>query len=125
MVAIAAIGFSVPIWLGDSYALSGAVAAILLAGYTVHVGLTGMRTCYVRAVGRPGSRRAVRPRGLSSTASSPFLSRCWSATRSGDRHSRRRHRRVDYFVPCAVARSSCRTVRWTGAGGWRRRQRPP
>jgi O-antigen/teichoic acid export membrane protein len=30
------------------------VAAVLLAGYTVHVALTGMRTCYVRAVGRPG-----------------------------------------------------------------------
>jgi O-antigen/teichoic acid export membrane protein len=54
VVAIAAIGFSVPVWLGDRYALSGAVAAVLLAGYTVHVGLTGMRTCYVRAVGRPG-----------------------------------------------------------------------
>jgi O-antigen/teichoic acid export membrane protein len=26
----------------------------LLSGYVVHVGLTGMRTCYVRAVGRPG-----------------------------------------------------------------------
>ena len=54
VVAIAAVGFSVPIWLGDRYALSGVVAAVLLAGYTVHVGLTGMRTCYVRAVGRPG-----------------------------------------------------------------------
>jgi O-antigen/teichoic acid export membrane protein len=53
-VGIAAIGFSVPIWLGDRYALSGVVAAVLLAGYTVHVGLTGMRTCYVRAIGRPG-----------------------------------------------------------------------
>ncbi len=54
VVAIAAIGFSVPVWLGDRYVVSGAVAAILLAGYTIHVGLTGMRTCYVRAVGRPG-----------------------------------------------------------------------
>ena len=54
VVAIAAIGFSVPVWLGDGYVLSGAVAAVLLAGYTVHVGLTGMRTCYVRAIGRPG-----------------------------------------------------------------------
>jgi O-antigen/teichoic acid export membrane protein len=27
---------------------------VLLSGYIVHVGLTGMRTCYVRAVGRPG-----------------------------------------------------------------------
>jgi len=54
VVAVAAIGFSIPLWLGDRYVLSGAAAAILLAGYTVHVGLTGMRTCYVRAVGRPG-----------------------------------------------------------------------
>jgi O-antigen/teichoic acid export membrane protein len=54
VVAIAAIGFSVPVWLGDRYVLSGAVAGVLLAGFTVHVGLTGMRTCYVRAVGRPG-----------------------------------------------------------------------
>lgn len=54
VVAVAAVGFAVPVWLGDRYAVSGAVAAVLLAGYTVHVGLTGMRTCYVRAVGRPG-----------------------------------------------------------------------
>ena len=54
VVAIAAIGFSVPVWLGDRYALSGVVAAVLLTGYTIHVALTGMRTCYVRAVGRPG-----------------------------------------------------------------------
>jgi O-antigen/teichoic acid export membrane protein len=54
LVGVAAVGFSVAIWLGHGYALSGAVAAVLLAGYTVHVVLTGMRTCYVRAVGRPG-----------------------------------------------------------------------
>lgn len=54
VVTITAIGFAVPIWLGDRYALSGLTAAILLAGYMVHVGLTGMRTCYVRAIGRPG-----------------------------------------------------------------------
>jgi O-antigen/teichoic acid export membrane protein len=54
LVAVAAVGFSVTIWLGDDYALSGGVAAVLLAGYTAHVVLTGMRTCYVRAVGRPG-----------------------------------------------------------------------
>jgi O-antigen/teichoic acid export membrane protein len=54
IVAIAAVGFSVPVWLGDRYDLSGVVAAVLLAGYTVHVGLTGMRTCFVRAVGHPG-----------------------------------------------------------------------
>lgn len=54
VVAVAAIGFSVPIWLGTDYVLSGVVAATLLAGYMVHVGLTGLRTCYVRAIGRPG-----------------------------------------------------------------------
>lgn len=54
VVAVAAIGFSVPVWLGDRYVLSGVVAVVLLAGYMVHVGLTGMRTCYVRAIGRPG-----------------------------------------------------------------------
>jgi O-antigen/teichoic acid export membrane protein len=54
VVAIAAVGFSVPTWLGDRYVLSGGVAAVLLAGYTAHVALTGIRTCYVRAVGRPG-----------------------------------------------------------------------
>ena len=56
LVGVAAIGFSVAIWLGDRYTLSGVVAAVLLFGYTVHVALTGMRTCYVRAVGRPGPR---------------------------------------------------------------------
>ena len=54
IVGVAAIGFAVPIWLGQRYVLSGIAAAILLGGYVVHVGLTGMRTCYVRAVGRPG-----------------------------------------------------------------------
>jgi O-antigen/teichoic acid export membrane protein len=54
VVAVAATGFGVPIWLGDAYTLSGEAAAILLAGYMVHVGFTGMRTCYVRAIGRPG-----------------------------------------------------------------------
>lgn len=54
VVAVAAVGFCVPIWLGDRYELSGVVAVLLLACYMVHVGLTGMRTCYVRAVGRPG-----------------------------------------------------------------------
>ncbi|HZA88856.1 MAG TPA: oligosaccharide flippase family protein [Solirubrobacterales bacterium] len=53
VAATAAVGFAVPVWLGDRYALAGVVAAVLLAGYTVHVGLTGMRTCYVRAVGNP------------------------------------------------------------------------
>ncbi len=54
IVTVAAVGFAVPVWLGDRYGVSGAVAAVLLAGYTVHVALSGMRTCYVRAVGRPG-----------------------------------------------------------------------
>jgi O-antigen/teichoic acid export membrane protein len=54
LVGIAAVGPAVAIWLGDRYTLGGVVAAVLLAGYSVHVALTGMRTCYVRAVGRPG-----------------------------------------------------------------------
>lgn len=54
IVAVSAIGFAVPIWLGDRYELSGAVAALLLFGFIVHVALTGMRTCYVRAIGEPG-----------------------------------------------------------------------
>jgi hypothetical protein len=54
VIAVAAIGFSVPVWLGDRYVLSGVTAAILLTGYAAHVSLTGMRTCYVRAVGSPG-----------------------------------------------------------------------
>jgi O-antigen/teichoic acid export membrane protein len=53
-VALVAVGFSVPVWLGHGYVLSGVVAVVLLSGYVVHVGLTGLRTCYVRAVGRPG-----------------------------------------------------------------------
>jgi hypothetical protein len=54
VLTLAAIGFSVTAWLGQDYALSGVTAVVLLSGYIVHVGLTGMRTCYVRAVGRPG-----------------------------------------------------------------------
>ena len=53
-LSISAIGFSVTVWLGDDYVLSGVTAVVLLTGYIVHVGLTGMRTCYVRAIGRPG-----------------------------------------------------------------------
>ena len=53
-VAVAAVAFAIPVWLGDAYVTSGAIAAILLAGYIAHVGLTGMRTCFVRAAGRPG-----------------------------------------------------------------------
>jgi O-antigen/teichoic acid export membrane protein len=52
--ATTAIVFSVPVWLGHGYLVSGVVAAILLVAYTLHVALTGMRTCYVRAIGRPG-----------------------------------------------------------------------
>lgn len=54
VVAVTAVGFSVPVWLGDRYAVSGVMAAVLLSGYMVHVAFTGMRTCYVRAIGRPG-----------------------------------------------------------------------
>ena len=54
VVSVASVGFIVPIWLGDRYALSGGIAALLLAGFMIHVAFTGMRTCYVRAVGQPG-----------------------------------------------------------------------
>ncbi|MDH6108518.1 O-antigen/teichoic acid export membrane protein [Kitasatospora sp. MAP12-15] len=53
-VTTVAAPFAVRAWLGPGLALSGAVAAVLLAGYSIHVALTGMRTCLVRAVGRPG-----------------------------------------------------------------------
>jgi O-antigen/teichoic acid export membrane protein len=54
VIGVASIGFAVPIWLGHRYVLSGVVAVVLISCYMIHVGLTGMRTCYVRAVGRPG-----------------------------------------------------------------------
>ncbi|MGW2381898.1 lipopolysaccharide biosynthesis protein [Streptomyces sp. NPDC001658] len=50
----AAVSLAVQVWLGPELALSGAVAAVLLAGYVVQVAFTGMRTCLVRAIGRPG-----------------------------------------------------------------------
>jgi len=53
-VATVAVGFGVSVWLGPEYHLSGVVAAVLMAGFTVHVALTGVRTCFVRAIGRPG-----------------------------------------------------------------------
>jgi hypothetical protein len=54
VLALSAIGFSVTIWLGNDDVLSGVTSVVLLTGYIVHVGLTGMRTCYVRAVECPG-----------------------------------------------------------------------
>ncbi|MEU9389980.1 oligosaccharide flippase family protein [Streptomyces sp. NPDC048324] len=48
------VGLAVPIWLGPGLGLSGAVAVVLMAGYSVQVALTGVRTCFVRATGRPG-----------------------------------------------------------------------
>jgi len=54
VVAVAAVGFGVTVWLGHRYVQSGIVAIVLLSGYIVHVALTGLRTCYVRAIGRPG-----------------------------------------------------------------------
>ncbi|MHC3467682.1 lipopolysaccharide biosynthesis protein [Streptomyces sp. 7R007] len=54
VVTTAAVGFAVQVWLGPGLSLSGAVAAVLLAGYSVQVAFTGMRTCFVRAIGRPG-----------------------------------------------------------------------
>ncbi|MFI9828598.1 lipopolysaccharide biosynthesis protein [Streptomyces sp. NPDC051913] len=54
VVTTAAVGLAVQVWLGSALALSGAVAAVLLAGYSVQVALTGIRTCFVRAIGKPG-----------------------------------------------------------------------
>ncbi|WP_189786901.1 lipopolysaccharide biosynthesis protein [Streptomyces capitiformicae] len=53
-VTTVAVGPAVVVWLGPGLALSGAVAAVLLAGYVVQVAFTGMRTCFVRTIGRPG-----------------------------------------------------------------------
>ncbi|MGH3949459.1 MAG: lipopolysaccharide biosynthesis protein, partial [Pseudonocardiaceae bacterium] len=49
-----AVAFAVYVWLGPEFLLSGVVAVTLLAGYSGHVAITGMRTCFVRAIGRPG-----------------------------------------------------------------------
>jgi O-antigen/teichoic acid export membrane protein len=54
VVTTASVGLAVQVWLGRGLALSGAVAAVLLAGYSVQVALTGIRTCFVRAIGLPG-----------------------------------------------------------------------
>jgi len=54
VVTTASVGLAVQVWLGTGLALSGAVAAVLLAGYSVQVAVTGVRTCFVRAIGRPG-----------------------------------------------------------------------
>jgi O-antigen/teichoic acid export membrane protein len=53
-VAACAAAFAVPIWLGDDFRLAGVLAAILILGYGLHVALTGIRTCFVRSIGRPG-----------------------------------------------------------------------
>ncbi len=53
-VATSAVGFGVEAWLGPGYGTSSVVAILLTAGYMVQVATTGMRTCFVRSVGRPG-----------------------------------------------------------------------
>lgn len=53
-VATCAALFAVPIWLGDDFQVSGVLAAILALGYGVQVAFTGIRTCFVRSIGRPG-----------------------------------------------------------------------
>jgi O-antigen/teichoic acid export membrane protein len=50
----ASVGLAVQVWLGTGLALSGAVATVLLAGYSMQVAFTGVRTCFVRAIGLPG-----------------------------------------------------------------------
>lgn len=53
-VTTAAVGLAVQVWLGPELALSGVVAAVLMVGFSVQVAFTGVRTCFVRAIGRPG-----------------------------------------------------------------------
>jgi O-antigen/teichoic acid export membrane protein len=53
-IALCVALFAVPIWLGDDFALAGLLAAVLTFGYGVQVALTGVRTCFVRSIGRPG-----------------------------------------------------------------------
>ncbi|MBE8474530.1 lipopolysaccharide biosynthesis protein [Streptomyces justiciae] len=54
VVTTAVVAVAVQVWVGPELALSGAIAAVLLAGYSVQVALTGVRTCFVRAIGKPG-----------------------------------------------------------------------
>ncbi|KOG29406.1 oligosaccharide flippase family protein [Streptomyces resistomycificus] len=54
VVTTAVVGIAVQVWLGPELALGGVVAAVLLAGYAVQVAFTGVRTCFVRAIGLPG-----------------------------------------------------------------------
>ncbi|MFE3031423.1 lipopolysaccharide biosynthesis protein [Streptomyces canus] len=54
VVTTTVVGVAVQVWLGPELALGGVVATVLLAGYTLQVAFTGMRTCFVRAIGRPG-----------------------------------------------------------------------
>jgi O-antigen/teichoic acid export membrane protein len=53
-VTATAVPFLVVAWVGPRFLLSGLVATILLLGYAIHVALTAVRTCFVRAIGRPG-----------------------------------------------------------------------
>ncbi|MET7484932.1 oligosaccharide flippase family protein [Streptomyces sp. NPDC005538] len=53
-VTTATVAFAVQVWLGTDLALSGVVAAVLMAGYAAQVAFTGIRTAFVRATGRPG-----------------------------------------------------------------------
>jgi O-antigen/teichoic acid export membrane protein len=73
-VATSAIGFGVEVWLGPGYGTSSLVAVVLMAGYTVHVAATGMRTCFVRSVGRPGleTRYSLVAMGLNLALTVPF-----------------------------------------------------
>jgi len=54
VITATAVPFIIVAWVGHQFLLSGAVASLLLVACTVHVAFTAMRTCFVRAVGRPG-----------------------------------------------------------------------
>jgi O-antigen/teichoic acid export membrane protein len=53
-IATATVAFGIRCWLGPGYGMSEIVGVILIAGFSLHTGITGMRTCFARAVGRPG-----------------------------------------------------------------------
>jgi len=73
-VATSAVGFGLEAWLGRGYGTSSAVAILLTAGYMVQVAATGMRTCFVRSIGRPGleTRYSLAAMALNLALTIPF-----------------------------------------------------
>jgi len=73
-VATAAVSFGIEAWLGYGYRTSGVMAVVLTGAYTVQVAATGIRTCFVRAVGRPGleTRYSLAAMGVNVALTIPF-----------------------------------------------------